>query len=255
MTNLIVAIISTVLIGIAAVMGVFYGGTAYQNAQINTYASAIIASSQQILAAERLWATNNNQPDVSGMPNPQTVANGVTYFNQGDTNTGIALLISGGYLSSVPTSGGLIGTPWTPIGAQVEGCYNIQGYQGIVLITPFAYKSGNYVIYQIYINVPYNGNCFGGANGVFASSTTDVSQINHPIVKIAKAVNNTLQQISSSANMSYMPYIGLPYPPTVNTRVAGMFLDGNGNVQTNYCYLGYGSSGNNYYIMCVFGPS
>ena len=98
------------------------------------------------------------------------------------------------------------------------------------------------------------------------SSTTDVSQINHPIVKIAKAINAAMNQIPANADLTAMPYIGLPYPQVgftlgnsaiydtsatlALTRIA---FDSNGVLQTNYCYLSAPPPNDS--ISCVFGPS
>ncbi len=269
MSNLIITIISIAIVGIAAAMGIYYGGVAYENAQINATANAIMNEAQQILNAERLWSTNNNQPDISGMG------------TAGASGTGMSMLVSSKVLSTWPSFAGTIGVsgylsnpgPQPYIGSSQTagnittgtfdwGCYNIGGYAGKLVRSIFSYNNENFVTYDFYQNNPYTGPCQTN-NGNFSSSTTDISQANHPIVKITKAINAAMNQIPANANLATMPYIGLPYYPSGSTQgnVPAIYdpsawvsnkimFDPSGTLQTNYCYLYSG-----YIIVCVFGPS
>ncbi len=83
MANLIITIISIALVAVAALMGAYYGGTAFLEGQAKAKANQIIAAAQQIDGAVNLWRANNagaaNLPDAA--------------FN---------FLVSQGYLSSIP---------------------------------------------------------------------------------------------------------------------------------------------------------
>jgi hypothetical protein len=263
MTNLIVAIISTVLIGIAAVMSVFYGGTAYQNAQVNVVADAIMSEANQILQAERMWSTLNNQPDISGMG------------GEGFCNTGMSMLVKSKALAEWPSFAGTIGvsTSLTNPGPQPtgctntqatsaydNGCYNIGGWYGGLIRTMFSIYNQNYVAYLFVMNL-HTPPC-GNAVGAFASTTTDTSRINHPMIQVALAINNAMGQVPANANMTSL---GLPYPPTGSTPLSTAYDESGGYiraeayqygtaVQSDYCYLA-ATAAPFYGVMCVFGPS
>jgi len=274
--NLIVTIIAIALTAIGLITGAYYGGVAYENAQINATANTIMNEAQQILQAERMWATNNNQPDISGMG------------TAGASGTGMSALVNGKELSEWPSFGGTMGTSASPsltnpgpqptFGSQTvttstydDGCYNIRGYAGPFRRIPFSYNNGNYVLYEFDGNFPYAPPC-NSYNGLFVTAITDVSQINHPIVKIAKAINAALNQIPTNANTASMAYIGLPYQPIGSTPATGtwdtstyfaspqgnysrIWLDPNGTLQSNYCYLENLATVTVHGIFCVFGPS
>ena len=76
MSNLIITIISIALVAVAAIMAIFYGGVAYENAQVNAMADAIMNDSQQLLQAARLWSSLNGYSDISGMGTAQTGGHG-----------------------------------------------------------------------------------------------------------------------------------------------------------------------------------
>ena len=275
MNNLITTIIGIALTAVLMLAGAYYGGQAYQNAQINAVANSIMNEAQQILYAERMWSTNNNQPDISGMG------------TAGASGTGMSMLVNQKELSEWPSLAGnsiayAIGLtnpgpqPWisalseygtVATGSNDFGCYSISGYYGRILRAMFSYNGGNYVFYEIGINYPYSGTC-QNLVGSFASSTTDVSQANHPMVKIAKAINAAMNQIAANANTGTMSYVGLPYYPTGSTsatettiydesgtQASHVMFDANGTLQTNYCYMEPPSGGTNTSINCVFGPS
>ena len=265
MSNLIITIISLAIFGVAAAMGIYYGGIAYKNARINVTANAIVNEAQQILLAERMWSNNNGQSDISGMG------------AAGSSGTGMSMLVNQHYLTTWPFVSSLIPRPFPIHGGNTlttgtcdrassySAGYNIGGYTGDYQRVMFSWKNGNYVAYILYQNASVNG-------GQFASSTSDVSQINHPIVQIAKAINAATGQVSLTAKTSSA--IGVPTPgigwngneitwnpPPYDTSGYAdadgeytLFLDASGALMSNACYMN-GSTTINIDIECVFGPS
>lgn len=59
MANLIITIISIALVAVAALFGIYYGGQAYQSANIKAYAATIIGHVKQIEGAYRLAQLDN----------------------------------------------------------------------------------------------------------------------------------------------------------------------------------------------------
>ena len=59
MSNLIITIISIALVAVAALMGAYYGGTAFLQGQAKAQANALINQGQQIAAAWQVYAANN----------------------------------------------------------------------------------------------------------------------------------------------------------------------------------------------------
>lgn len=59
MANLIITIISIALVAVAAIMGVYYGGTAFNNSSPKAYAATIISQVHQIEAAYRMAQLDN----------------------------------------------------------------------------------------------------------------------------------------------------------------------------------------------------
>lgn len=59
MANLIITIISIALVAVAALMGAYYGGNAFINAQNKARAGTLVTQSSQIIAALKLWQIAN----------------------------------------------------------------------------------------------------------------------------------------------------------------------------------------------------
>ena len=255
MSNLIVTIISIALVAVATIMAAFYGGTAYSNYQINATANAIMNEAQQILQAERMWSTNNNQPDISGMG------------TAGASGTGMSMLVASGTLTTWPAlAGGIgmstsltnpgpqpyiqgVGSTTTATGVFDYGCWSIQGYDGKLLRIPFANNGSNYVLYMFNVNSPTASPCT-----TTSGSWNVAGMVSHPIVLIAKAINTALNQgVKGSTQAS-----GLPAVPNNNAAPSYMtypgitvyFQDaGDTAVNSNLCFTAVTS------IICVFGPS
>jgi len=60
-SNLIITIISIALVAITAIVGIFYGGTAFGNYQLKARANQWINVVNQIVAAGAMWRANYNQ--------------------------------------------------------------------------------------------------------------------------------------------------------------------------------------------------
>ncbi|HCM83411.1 MAG TPA: hypothetical protein PKW15_05575 [Alphaproteobacteria bacterium] len=58
MANLIITIISIALVAVAALMGAYYGGTAFLEGQAKSRATTILSQAEQIAAAWRLWSVD-----------------------------------------------------------------------------------------------------------------------------------------------------------------------------------------------------
>ncbi|HCM83720.1 MAG TPA: hypothetical protein PKW15_04380 [Alphaproteobacteria bacterium] len=59
MANLIITIISVALVAVAAIMGSWYGGQAFQSGQAKARATKIVSDQNQLAAAWHLYALNN----------------------------------------------------------------------------------------------------------------------------------------------------------------------------------------------------
>lgn len=68
MANLIITIISIALVAVAAIMGVYYGGTAYQTASAKAKATAIVEAAGQVAAAWRVYAVNHGGTSSVTLP-------------------------------------------------------------------------------------------------------------------------------------------------------------------------------------------
>ena len=59
MANLIITVISIALVAVAALMGAYYGGSAFMDGQAKARANAIVLGAEQVAGALRLYAVNN----------------------------------------------------------------------------------------------------------------------------------------------------------------------------------------------------
>ena len=91
MSNLIITIISIALIAIAAVMGIYYGGAAYVNANAQAAANKIMSDAQQMAAAFLLYSQANN--GTTGTPG----------LDDGNNDETFAFLVIPKYLTQLPT--------------------------------------------------------------------------------------------------------------------------------------------------------
>ena len=195
-----ITIVSIALVAIAAIMGIYYGGIAFQNSQYNVAANAIINEAQQILAASRMWATYNNQPDVSSSSEMSALYNGKELAEW----PYVSALVSG----PMPSGGSYNLTTST----FSQGNYNINGYSGIYNRALVTYNSQNYILYSFMTSTNY------GAAPAWTSSST---YANHPITLIAIAINAALQKIPSTSSPSI---IGVPEAYTVSWTSVGTIL-------------------------------
>ncbi|HCM83874.1 MAG TPA: hypothetical protein PKW15_04245 [Alphaproteobacteria bacterium] len=107
MANLIITIISIALVAVAALMGAYYGGQAFNEGQTKAIANTLVSQAEMISAAMTIGAMNESGGDIS------------QYFSDnwgGDIDTFFSNLIADGGLSSAPvpptqltTSGWYIG--------------------------------------------------------------------------------------------------------------------------------------------------
>jgi hypothetical protein len=239
MNNLIITIIGIALVSVAAAMAVFYGGTAYEQANINAVAGAIISESNQILTAQRIYAVNHGQADATG----------VNFY----------MLLTDGELGTYPPIGGgqlATSVPNSVLGAETYNfglCYNYNGYQGGLIRVPFTYHGGNYVVYQFMDNDPYAAPCFRATNNY-------PSNPKHSIMLLAQAIN---QQMGLPPGITL--FEGIPINMTSNytdssawsvpNGVGSLVVDTNGNPMTNMCYYPATFIYYDTLMTCVFGPS
>ena len=59
MANLIITVIAIALVGVAALMGAYYGGSAFMDGQAKAQANQLIETSKQIAGAWQLYTANN----------------------------------------------------------------------------------------------------------------------------------------------------------------------------------------------------
>ncbi len=59
MANLIITVISIALVAVAALMGAYYGGSAFMDGQAKSYANTVISQAEQVSAAYQLYNINN----------------------------------------------------------------------------------------------------------------------------------------------------------------------------------------------------
>jgi len=88
MSYMIQAVISIALLALIALATVYYGGPAFTQGSAKAAATTVVAQSQQISAANTLYAN-----DFAG-----------------ESATNVALLVTDGYLSSAPTMSSAVGT-------------------------------------------------------------------------------------------------------------------------------------------------
>jgi len=94
MSNLVITIISIALAAIIAIMGMWYGGSAFTNSSANAQATTMIVQADQIANAIRLWSSDNGgAQDLAGSRGNQC------RLNSGPLGTA---LINGKYLQSIP---------------------------------------------------------------------------------------------------------------------------------------------------------
>lgn len=79
MANLIITIISIALVAVAAIMGAYYGGAAYNEAQVKARANEIVNGAKQIAAAWQLWGLNNSSTSY-GFPTAEFSDTLVPYY-------------------------------------------------------------------------------------------------------------------------------------------------------------------------------
>jgi hypothetical protein len=245
MTNLIITIISIALVAVAAAMGLFYGGTAYEQANINAMATGMINESQQVLLAMRTWALNNGQPDANTVP------------SGGGTNFGT--LVSAGLLTGYPTGfAGMINASGPGLfghyfpGNVFYGCSTMGNDGGWLIISMFTYHNGNYMLYNLHVGP--GGSCVNNAGPKTA---------NDSVTKFALSVNKNMGVVASS-NLT-MSTLGVPYAASYISDPSNLVstdgsplqdgplgADANGNLLTNMCYFLNSNLG---ILYCVFGPS
>lgn len=244
MSNLIVTIISIVLVGIAVIMGVYYGGQAFNTASTTALLNAFLNQNSQLIAAAQQFSLDNG----------------------GATIVPECGLYNGHYIQTWPN---VIDQPPTP-------AYGTMQNAGVDLPN-WSTGSSNGTIYRVILN--YNGNFMIlttftiSAGGKFE----DAANINTEPVRIALAFNKSAKA-QVPTGLTYAPS-GIPYnsgawtivnsapalgapvsssgctgsPPRPNItsfNADGVFvyLDASGNLLTNMCVVGTG--GNAIFMRC-----
>jgi hypothetical protein len=83
MANLIITIISIALVAVAALMGAYYGGTAFLQGQGKAYANAIIGQGEQLVAAWSIFAADRggSWSDLSDLATLSVSTSGPAYLS------------------------------------------------------------------------------------------------------------------------------------------------------------------------------
>lgn len=244
MSNLIITIISIALVAVAAIIGIFYGGAAFQSAQVAAQANAMIAQNQQIFAAAQTYSLNNGG-SVNVIP--------------------MCALINGNYLSSWPDNIMLGPAPHngstTTTGSFDSQCYGIAGYSGSLQRLIETYNNSIYIIIRIFTTSP-------SCPPAVAYGSDNLASANDPMVLVAKAFNNSsAARVPAGATYasSGLPYLpGYPSTiPKVNATTSGacptmtsgnyaLLVDAGGNPITGYCGIGNDGSQTVPFITCQF---
>lgn len=230
MASLIITILSIAIVAIVSIMGVFYGGTVFQNEAPQVWANAAIAQDQQLFAAFNVYSANNGGANF--------------------TTVGFSDLINDGYLSTWPDV--IMAGPSPNTGNVKTGVYDgtncapVNGYQGQISRDGAVILNTNVVYLNMVLNDPYTGTCNSGgpvSNAGHGYGFEDARYSNHPYVQLALAINKITGAVPSTNTIAGS---GLPYGPAgitfVTTTVKGSSWstrsqDGSGNLIKNYCYL------------------
>ena len=273
MSNLIITIVSIALIAVAAVMAIYYGGVAYEQGQTDAIANAIMNDSQQMLTAERLYASIHGCQDISCM----------WIYGASTAGTGISGLVADKELSTWPRISTFNTTPETETGQHYadasgawagappanasfdDSCSQIGGYSSESLRVVFSVNGQNYVSYWL------NGGPCDVGTDVLAADAADASHKNNPVVKVATAINKATGQVPTGATMwavglpigtgSYLDASLITYsaisndPHTSEQNSFNTFSGSTKTIPTNFCYIGQHAGFASPSIICVFGPS
>jgi hypothetical protein len=212
MANLIITIISLAIVGIAAAMAVFYGGTAFSGSQAQIYANTLISESQQLMLADTQYMLDKGKTSFSDFePNDASLlAGGYT-----SGNAGVPIL---GFYSFTTDPNG--NTSYQEVDEYLEGF-------GVKLRrTNINILGTNVILYNFY--------------GAGFQDLSPASMANNILVQICKDIN---AQMPPPAGLTYSGS-GLPiiasqafYPGGVMTY----YLD-SPTTTLNYCYFGHDTS-------------
>ena len=127
MSNLIITIISIALVAVAVVMGVYYGGAAYQDASAQAAANKMLSDVTQIAAAFQQYVSATGSTD--------------TPTNTGYGDQDFAFLVSQNYLTQQPTipSGIVLSSDWI----SWETLTGVSIYNYACMVNKFDYGSTN----------------------------------------------------------------------------------------------------------------
>jgi hypothetical protein len=247
MANLIITIIGIALIAIVAIAGIFYGGSSFTGSQAKAWANAMANQNQQLLAAANNWSVDHGGDIFS--------------------DVGIGDLYNQGYLSAWP-----VNVAWQPkpagagggfsTGTYDLGCYDANGYQGLLQKSLCTSNGVNLIFYAIRLNDPVSGAC-GSLNAGYGYGFENANYANHPMVQLAIAVNQITGAVPATATIAPS---GVPYQPTSGAVKGcpnkfggnagfGPHTDGSGNLQIDYCYLLAGAGATSVTQMgCFFSP-
>lgn len=125
MANLIITIISIALVAVAALMGAYYGGTAFLQGQTKAYANTFVSQGEQLIAAWSIYSADHggnwtitalgdlsNSPSyitsVPVTPVGVTASSGVTAWTPVNmSNTALSTGYNGVYVGLTNDTGGL----------------------------------------------------------------------------------------------------------------------------------------------------
>jgi len=93
MSNLIITIISIALVAVVALIGIWYGGSAFSNTSVTAQANTMIAHAEQIASAMRLWSMDNGGLQTGNNVGSACKLNGSAFETA---------LINGKYMQSTP---------------------------------------------------------------------------------------------------------------------------------------------------------
>jgi hypothetical protein len=228
LNNLIITIIGIALVAVAAAMGLFYGGTAYENSNAQALAATLLSQTHQLYAANMQYMIDHGMESFNDFPNdnisPNYTDGLVPIFNVPVHN-----LYNQDEIIC-PSSGDV-----TLSGQQVY----MQRSHGNLF-------GNNVIVYNLFAG---SNPAACGGNSIGAIDLSLASSANNILVKICKAINSLTVIPSSGFTIaaSGLPYSNTGTSTTWNNLPNDQFDYVNDPNAVNLCVIstnGYYAGGN-----------
>jgi hypothetical protein len=251
MASLIITIIGIALVAVVAIMGAYYGGTAFGDSQAQANANSLLNEVHQIYAAATEYGLDH----------------GLSNFGTDFSITSVES--SHTYLQEIPTIAGQAAYAYSDADANNGSDANCNNSISVgtldgepVIMARGIYQSNGTNVVGVFFLDLTGGSVLGcEAVSAWGSSLSAASSANLPVVKMALAINKTMGLPSGLTFAdSGLPYAldgsaayGVIKPGGSGSPWSGLYF--NGTNKFNYCYLD-ATSGNVQYggrgITCAF---